>query len=160
MLFLRSLFFTILFPGTVTLLVPYWIVSRELAGLSGAWTWHHFAGLPVIALGAGVLLRCIWDFYATGRGTLAPVDPPTKLVVHGLYRYARNPMYLGVVLIVLGEAVFFRSPTLLVYSGIFFGIVHIFVVDYEEPTLRSKFGEPYDVYRRAVPRWVPRKPKK
>ncbi len=158
MLFLRSLFFTILFPGTATLLVPYWIVSREPPGLPGAWNWLHYAGLPVIALGAWVLLRCIWDFYAAGRGTLAPVDPPTKLVVRGLYRYVRNPMYVGVVLILFGEAVFFRSVTLLVYSGIFFGIVHIFVVDYEEPTLRSKFGESYENYCRSTHRWLPRLP--
>ena len=109
-----------------------------------------------MAAGAGVLLYCIRDFAVSGRGTLAPVDPPRKLVRAGLYRHVRNPMYLGVILVLVGEAVFFESRMLSFYATIVALSFHLFVVLYEEPTLRALFGEEYDAYRSEVPRWVPR----
>jgi protein-S-isoprenylcysteine O-methyltransferase Ste14 len=151
---LRSLFFTIVVPGTVTLLIPCLIVSRGGSG-SGTWGPAHFLGLVFMAVGAGILFWCIWDFATKGRGTLAPVDPPKHLVVQGLYRYLRNPMYLGVLLVLLGEVAFFRSTALLQYTLAWFIVVNFVVVLYEEPSLQRRFGDSYERYRRAVNRWLP-----
>lgn len=151
MLFLRSLLFAVLIPGTITVVVPYLIVSRG-AGSPASLNW---IGVLPIAVGAAVLFRCIWDFAVAGRGTLAPVDPPTRLVVRGLYRYVRNPMYAGVVSALLGEAWLFASVPLLIHATVTLVVVHLFVVFYEEPTLRRMFGESYEEYTRTVPRWLP-----
>jgi len=94
----------------------------------------------------------------TGRGTLAPVDPPTRLVVRGPYRYVRNPMYLGVLCILTGEAWLFASSALLIYAAAVLACFYSFVVLYEEPALRRKFGESYEQYARTVHRWWPRRP--
>jgi protein-S-isoprenylcysteine O-methyltransferase Ste14 len=154
MLALRSLFFTFLLPGTVTVLVPYFIVSGgQLHQVT--WGLRCYLSLLPISVGAGILFWCIWDFAVAGRGTLAPVDPPKHLVVRGLYRYVRNPMYVGVVSILFGESLFFGSLSLLGYAIGFFFIAHLFVVLYEEPALRRKFGESYETYRRSVHRWLP-----
>jgi len=109
----------------------------------------------LIALGASLLGACIWEFARRGRGTLSPVDPPTELVVRGLYRYVRNPMYLSVTAIVLGEVLLTRSRGLLAYWAIWFAAVNVFVMAYEEPTLRDQFGGSYDQYTKAVWRWIP-----
>lgn len=92
-----------------------------------------------------------------GRGTLSPVDPPRELVIRGLYRYVRNPMYVGVSLIVLGEAALTRSRALLLYWAVFFAAVNVFVIGYEEPNLRRRFGESYERYTQRVGRWIPRR---
>src|SRR5262245_49721890 len=107
MLLLKSIFFTFLFPGTVTILVPYLILREGASG--GQLGIFRYLGLPLIVIGACGLVWCIWQFFAEGRGTLAPVDPPKHLVVHGLYRYVRNPMYVSVMTILLGETIFFSS---------------------------------------------------
>ena len=109
-------------------------------------------------LGALGLLWSIWQFFAEGRGTLAPVDPPKHLVIHGLYRYVRNPMYVSVMLILLGEAAFFASLAILIEAGIFFFVTSLFIRVYEEPFLRREFGESYDEYQKSVGRWIPRWP--
>jgi protein-S-isoprenylcysteine O-methyltransferase Ste14 len=116
----------------------------------------HVFGLLCIALGGTLLATCIWEFARTGGGTLAPVDPPRELVVRGLYRYVRNPMYLSVTMIVLGEVLLTRSRELLMYWAIWFVGVNLFVIGYEEPTLRRRFGVAYDRYREEVGRWLPR----
>lgn len=158
LLFLRSIFFAALFPGTVTLVVPWLIVSRGGATpLRGIGALQYFAVVP-ITIGVAILARCIWEFAAKGRGTLAPVDPPKHLVVTGLYRYVRNPMYVGALTLILGEAALFRSVALLEYAAGFFLFVNVFVMFYEEPILQRRFGESYDRYRRAVHRWLPGKP--
>ena len=100
-----------------------------------------------------MLLVCVWDFFQAGRGTLAPFDPPTRLVVRGLYRFTRNPMYNGVLALLLGQAWFFQSSALLQYALAIFIMFHLMVVVYEEPTLEMRFGESYRAYRGAVPRW-------
>ena len=136
-------------------LLPGWLGLRvEMAGV-GRWRW--LAAVPSV-LGFAVALRCVWDFGWTGRGTPAPVAPPRRLVVVGLYRYVRNPMYLGFAAGWIGLWVVFGHPEpvlIAVVAAVALG-VHLFVVFYEEPTLHRKFGADYDAYRRNVRRWWPR----
>jgi protein-S-isoprenylcysteine O-methyltransferase Ste14 len=159
MLILRSILFTLLCPGTVTVVIPYFIVFGGQVD-HPPWAPWCYLGLLPIGIGAGILLRCIWDFAVAGRGTLAPIDPPKNLVVRGLYRYVRNPMYVGVVAILLGESLWFGSPWLLGYAFAFFLLVQLFVIRYEEPTLRRQFGESYEAYRQRVHRWLPHLPER
>ena len=156
MLLLRSIFFTFLLPGTVTLLIPYWIISPSAGTIFSNHQPLSYFGLPLIALGAAGLLWCIWEFFSKGRSTLAPVDPPKHLVAQGLYQYVRNPMYVAVVTILLGEAIFFWSQSVLIEAGIFIVTAHLFVACYEEPVLRMQFGEEYKEYTHTVRRWIPR----
>lgn len=149
----RALLFLILLPGTVAGYIPLQIVAATDPGFSIDFTVSSIAASCLIVLGACVLLRCVWDFFAVGRGTLAPLNPPKQLVVNGLYRFTRNPMYNGVVAILLGEAWLFRSSSLLQYGAVVFVLFNVFVLVYEEPALESQFGEGYRAYRRAVPRW-------
>jgi protein-S-isoprenylcysteine O-methyltransferase Ste14 len=155
-LLLRAILFTLLMPGTVLILIP-WLLLR---GQPSPNVWvvdpPGVLGCLLIAVGAGVLLYCIRDFAVFGRGTLAPVDPPRKLVRVGLYRHVRNPMYLGVVLVLVGESIFFESRVLSFYATIMALVFHIFVVLFEEPSLRALFGSDYEKYRASVPRWIPR----
>jgi protein-S-isoprenylcysteine O-methyltransferase Ste14 len=150
---LKTLVFTILVPGTVVVLVPRWLMRGESA-LQGGWT--GAAGGLLLICGGAVYLRCAWDFAVRGRGTPAPVDPPRTLVVSGVYRYVRNPIYLGVLSVLVGEAMLFRSSVLLGYAGAFFLACHLFVTMVEEPTLRRKFGAAHERYCASVPRWLPR----
>lgn len=94
--------------------------------------------------------------FSAGRGTLAPIDPPKNLVIQGLYRYVRNPMYVSVVTILLGESIFFMSRPILIEAGIFFAMANLFVAFYEEPALRQQFGDAYEKYKQSVGRWIPR----
>ena len=158
MLALRSIFFTLLMPGMVAVVIPWFIAYRNHAIQFSHWTLLRCGGLVLFVVGAGILLWCIWDFAVFGRGTLAPIDPPTQLVVRGPYRYVRNPMYVGGALLVLGESALFETLVLLVYSAVFIAVAHCFVVLYEEPTLRRQFGESYKTYCRRVHRWWPRAP--
>lgn len=154
-LFLRSAFWTIAFPGFFAGYVPWrWFgVSR----VDLRWTNPlHLFGVLLIALGAILLLTCIYEFAARGRGTLSPVDPARELVVQGLYRYVRNPMYLSVLTIVAGEIILTRSSALLWYWLAFLGAASLFVRGFEEPYLRRQFGESYERYTRDVGRWIPR----
>jgi protein-S-isoprenylcysteine O-methyltransferase Ste14 len=160
MLALRSLFYTIIIPGTVTVLVPYLIISGRGERIAEPWGLLQVLGLVAGVLGATILLRCIWEFMVTGRGTLAPVDPPTQLVVRGLYRYVRNPMYLGAFTLLLGEAALFESSAVLLYAVAWFAIVNLIVHFYEEPVLRHRFGDSYERYVRSVNRWLPSRQKK
>jgi protein-S-isoprenylcysteine O-methyltransferase Ste14 len=150
---LRSVFFVFLLPGTVAVYGPLRILRSTgrlvVPGLSVA----SVAAAGVILAGAAAVLSCVWDFFAAGRGTLAPVDPPKALVVRGLYRSTRNPMYNGVLAMILGQSWLFRSGWLAFYAMTVFLGFHLFVVLYEERTLESRFGEAYRHYRRSVPRW-------
>ncbi len=113
----------------------------------------------VIAFAAGVLvLWCVSIFALVGRGTPLPIAPPQRLVTHGPYGYVRNPMAIGVGFVLVGAALIYRSPVLLVYTALFFTLIHLFVVQYEEPTLRKTFGDDYEEYCRRVRRWWPRRP--
>lgn len=152
---LRSLLWTILLPGFFAGYVPW-----RFFGLGQArFTWFspaNFLGLLCIGLGAVLLAACIVEFARSGRGTLSPVDPPCHLVVRGLYRYVRNPMYLSVTTIVLGEVLLTHSTALAFYWAIWFLGANLFVIGYEEPTLRRRFGASYDEYTEQVGRWIPR----
>lgn len=158
LLALRSLLWTVLLPGMIAGFIPW----RYLGVGSAQVDWRNprqLAALVVIAAGVLLLATCIWEFARSGRGTLSPVDPPKHLVVRGLYRYVRNPMYVAVTLIVLGEALLLWSRDLLLYWGVFFAMVNIFVIGYEEPYLRNRFGAEYEDYTRRVGRWLPTLPR-
>lgn len=150
----KNLLFTVLVPGTAAVYVPLLILGPEGRSLSPPLEPLQLLGLPVLAMGLGIYAWCLWDFAASGRGTPAPVDPPKVLVARGLYRYTRNPMYLGVLTVVVGEALLFRTPRLLAYAAGLLALFHLFVVLYEEPTLRRQFGAAYEDYRSRVPRWL------
>ncbi len=151
---IRSLLWTLLLPGVFGGYVPWRFFGLDRVRIDWADP-LHFAGVLLIALGAALLGACIFEFARSGRGTLSPVDPPRHLVVRGLYRYVRNPMYLSVTTIVLGEALLTRSGALAAYWVVWFLCVNLFVMGYEEPTLRDQFGDSYADYTRRVPRWFP-----
>ncbi len=151
--FVKALLFTVIVPGTVTVVIPYLLLrpsAEFVARISG------FAGLALILMGGVVYLHCVWSFAWVGRGTPAPIDPPKEMVAVGIYRHVRNPMYVGVCALLMGEALLFQSWRLLAYALLAWLLCHLFVVFYEEPHLRRKFGESYVSYCRAVPRWIPR----
>jgi len=149
---LKTVIFTIVAPGFVTVGAPYLLLGPRAEFELGGF---RFAGVFPIVLGAACYLRCAWDFAFVGRATPAPIDPPKVLVATGLYRFVRNPMYIGVGLVLGGEAILFQSYRLVVYFLLAWLACHLFVIFYEEPTLKKKFGAAYETYCRAVPRWVP-----
>jgi protein-S-isoprenylcysteine O-methyltransferase Ste14 len=151
----RSLAWALLLPGLLAGYIPWRYFGLRDVRLDLAHP-AHAAGVLCIAVGAALLLTCIWEFAHRGRGTLSPADPPRRLVISGLYRYVRNPMYLSVTLIVLGEVILTGSRALLLYWAIWFAAANLFVIGYEEPTLRRQFGPDYDRYRQQVGRWIPR----
>ena len=150
-----SLFLRVLLSLVLPVLTLLWIPSM-LWPRDGAIGPARFAAIPVIAVGVAILASCIVGFAVKGKGTLAPVDPPRKLVTAGLYRFVRNPMYVGGLLVLLGQAIYFQSTALLLYALGWWLAVHLFIVLYEEPHLKSIFGSDYDEYRRTVSRWIPR----
>jgi protein-S-isoprenylcysteine O-methyltransferase Ste14 len=152
--FLRTLIFTVVVPGFWTVAMPYWLLPRgarpDLHGASAA-------GLLFIGGGIALYFACaFWGFALRGKGTPAPIDPPKKLVVEGPYRIVRNPMYWSVVSVLLGEALIFHSLALAELAVALFAGANLFVLFYEEPVLRRKFGAEYEDYCRRVPRWLPR----
>ena len=148
----KTLVFTLVVPGTVGVYVPWRLrgTSPHAATASG------WLGLMLLVAGTAVYLWCAWDFASFGRGTPLPLDAPTRLVARGLYRVVRNPMYLGVLLVIFGQALRFASPATLGYGIAVALAFHLFVLLYEEPALHSQFGRTYDEYRQKVPRWIPR----
>ena len=148
--------FLLLAPGTVAALVPWWItrwrMQPPLLGFSG----FRVIGGLMIAAGTAVVLDSFARFALQGLGTPAPILPTRHLVVSGLYRYVRNPTYVGVLWIVLGQGLLFGDGRLFAYGVLLWLGVHVFVIGYEEPTLRRSFGSEYEVFRRNVPRWIPR----
>ena len=150
---IKTLIFTVLVPGTVAVYVPYRLLSPAARSVGAG---LELIGILPVAVGAAVYFRCAWDFAWLGRGTPAPIDPPKTLMVTGLNRFVRNPMYVGVELVILGQALLFRRLSLLTYGLCLWLGFHLFVVLYEEPHLRKKFGAAYEEYCRAVPRWIPR----
>jgi protein-S-isoprenylcysteine O-methyltransferase Ste14 len=154
-LVIEAIVFTILVPGAVAFWLPLVVLDATKLVVLRAWSVEQFVALVPLTVGAAVYGRCVWDFVTRGRGIPMPIDHPKQLVVSGLYRYVRNPMYLGVLLFLLGEALFLRYAAFVLYTAIWFGFVNLFVLLYEEPNLRRKFGESYTSYTAAVGRWVP-----
>ena len=152
---LKTILFTVFVPGTVTVLVPRWLLRTSAPARQAPPVLPYFASLLIVA-GVAIYLWCAWDFTFTGIGTPAPIDAPKNLLARGLYRYVRNPMYVGVLSILFGEALWFWSKTLAEYALIVFAFFYLFVLVYEEPVLRAKFGDSYRQYCAGVPRWIPR----
>ncbi|MGH7898730.1 MAG: methyltransferase family protein [Candidatus Binatia bacterium] len=150
-LFLKNLLFTVLVPGTFAAYLPLRIVQERSAPAGPLFV----LGCLAIAVGTSIYAWCVWDFATFGRGTPAPIDAPKKLVVRGLYRYTRNPMYCGVLTVIFGWALVFRAPEIAAYGLIVWACFHSFVVLYEEPHLRSEFGPEYEAYSTRVRRWLP-----
>ncbi|MGH9936199.1 MAG: methyltransferase family protein [Blastocatellia bacterium] len=154
MVWLKTSIFTIIVPGAVTALIPYLLLSRNPSSFAHIGPFQLFGLIPM-TIGAAIYFWCAWDFASTGKGTPAPIDPPKRLVARGLYRFVRNPMYVGVLLALLGEAWLFSSWALVIYAAIVITWQHLFVVFYEEPALKRKFGESYSDYLARTPRWIP-----
>lgn len=147
--------FLFLAPGVVAGVIPWLLTGWEVD--MALWMPLRIAGGVILAISIGVLLHAFARFVVEGVGTPAPVAPTERLVVGGLYRFVRNPMYLAVVGAIAGQALLLGQVELLIYAGVMQLIFVAFVHWYEEPTLHRQFGEEYDVYRRAVPAWLPRR---
>ena len=154
-LLLRNLFFTLLLPGMVAGYIP-WRILGDQAGrvMTAKINPVQYLAIPLFLTGIVILLTCIFSFARVGRGTLAPVDPTKHLVTTGFYRFSRNPMYAGVMLVLTGEAVFFRSGSLWIYLISVFVLFNLFILAIEEPRLRRDFTLEYDDYCRKVRRWI------
>src|SRR5215213_11016658 len=140
-------------PGLVAGLIPYLLTGWEAGDAPLV---ARIAGVVLLIAGAAVLLHAFGRFVVEGLGTPAPVAPTEVLVVGGLYRYVRNPMYLAVTATILGQALLLGQVELFAYGAVFMAVVAAFVHWYEEPTLARTYGEQYDEYRGAVPAWIPR----
>ncbi|MDQ2871139.1 MAG: isoprenylcysteine carboxylmethyltransferase family protein [Acidobacteriota bacterium] len=151
---LGTLVFLFVAPGFVAGLVPYWI-TRWRFGSPGVPILRTAGALLVVA-GVAVLLEAFWRFAVKGLGTPAPILPTRRLVVSGLYRFVRNPMYLAVTAMVLGQAMLFGDVRLLEYGAFVWCAFHAFVLLYEEPTLTAAYPAEYAIFRANVPRWIPR----
>ena len=151
----RAVTYATLFIGLVLIYVPARVLSWSGIVRPAVIGVPQFAGMVIGAAGGAVALWCIFTFAIIGRGTPAPFDPPRRLVVQGPYRFVRNPMYIGAGLALVGAALFYESWPLLGYTGLFFLVTHLFVVWYEEPTLRRTFEQEYAAYCRQVRRWWP-----
>jgi protein-S-isoprenylcysteine O-methyltransferase Ste14 len=151
---LKTALFTVFVPGTVAGIVPRWLRNTGSIAITGIAKW---AAITVIVIGIAIYLyTAFWGFALIGGGTPAPIAPTKILVVRGLHRFVRNPMYIGVGLVIGGQAWLFHSLPITIYLACFGLTVHLFVLVYEEPTLRRQFGEEYERYRKLVPRWIPK----
>jgi len=155
-LLLRTLLFTMLVPVVVIALVPAFIIGIGRLVPPAPLTSLQYLGAGAFVIGVGVYLYCATDFLFVGRGTPAPYAPPRELVIRGLYRYVRNPMYVGGLIALLGEALVYHTVRIVAYELVVFAMWHWFVVTYEEPALTRLFGETYVQYCAMVARWVPR----
>lgn len=154
-----SAVFFVLAPGVVAGLVPWWLTGWRLQEPGPYWAPLRLLGIVLLVLGVGVLVRAFVQFVAEGVGTPAPVAPTERLVVGGLYRYVRNPMYLAVLAAIVGQALLLGQLVLLLYGAAVAVAFMAFVRGYEEPTLRRRYGPEYQRYRRIVPGWWPRYPR-
>jgi protein-S-isoprenylcysteine O-methyltransferase Ste14 len=153
----RAVTYAALFIGLVLIYVPAQFLPPDSGlvrpAVIGA---AQVAGIIIGGVGAVIALWCVFTFAFVGKGTPAPFDPPRRLVIRGPYRFVRNPMYIGAALALAGAALFYGTMSLLIYAGVFLLAMHLFVVGYEEPTLRRTFGAEYEAYCRQVRRWWPR----
>ena len=156
LLLFKSLLFTVVIPGTFGVYIPM-AIARGTGARAGGVGLFWLLGFALLMAGSLIYLICVMEFAGRGRGTPAPMDAPKRLVVTGLYRYVRNPMYIGVLAVVLGWTFLARSLELLGYAALLALVFHLFIRLYEEPALRKKFGAEYEAYCGAVSRWAPGK---
>jgi protein-S-isoprenylcysteine O-methyltransferase Ste14 len=148
----KSLLFLILAPGIVAGYIPLALLRGGPQVEIGFFAYLAF---PLWLIGVIILLWCFWDFLVKGRGTPAPIDPPKELVVTGLYNFVRNPMYVGVLIVIFGHFLWFQTVWMIVHAVVVFLAFHLFVTFYEEPHLKRTFGTAYEDYTKKVPRWIP-----
>jgi protein-S-isoprenylcysteine O-methyltransferase Ste14 len=153
----RTITYASLFVGLVLIYLPGHLLAWSGIVRPTAIELEQVAAMAIGVVGAVVALWCVLTFVSVGRGTPAPFDPPRRLVTKGPYRFVRNPMYIGTDLVLVGAALFYESMPLLGYAGLFALVAHIFVVLYEEPSLRRTFGKEYETYCHQVKRWWPRR---
>lgn len=152
----RALTFVAVVVGFNTVVVPYFLLSNRFESFSYMGGDLRFVGLLPIVTGVLVVAVGTTSFAVVGKGTPSPLDPPRLLVTQGVYSLVRNPLYLGALLILLGESLFFGSLAILVYALLLWLCFHIFILFYEEPALSRKFGDAYGEYCKEVPRWLPK----
>jgi protein-S-isoprenylcysteine O-methyltransferase Ste14 len=152
----RAVTYSTLFIGFLLLFLPSRVLAWSGIVQPPAIGARQITGVILGAFGPAVALWCIVTVVVVGRGPPAPFDPPRRLVVRGPYRFVRNPMYIGAGLALAGAALFYQSMALFTYGAVFLLATHVFVIAYEEPTLRRTFDGEYQAYCRQVPRWLPR----
>ena len=155
-----TLLWSIFVPGTATIGVPYLLLHSRFDSVRLDPRGFRFFGLIPILIGVVIYVWCAFEFTFVGKGTPAPFDPPKELVVKGPYRYVRNPMYVFVALALIGEAIFFGATILLLYAAIAAVICHLWLLLYEERSLKRRFGLPYERYCQRASRWIPRLPRR
>jgi protein-S-isoprenylcysteine O-methyltransferase Ste14 len=155
---IRTLTYATLFIAFVLVFLPARVLSWSGIGRPAAIGLPQVAGMAMALAGAVVALWCVFAFALVGKGTPAPFDPPRRLVARGPYRWVRNPMYAGAGIALAGASLFYQSLELLGFTALFFVVTHLFVLGYEEPTLRRLFGDEYRAYCQQVRRWWPRRP--
>ena len=154
--FIRAVTYATVFIGFWLVFLPARVVSWSgMPSIAVIGLWQIF-GMILAAVGGAIALWCIFTFVFVGKGTPAPFDSPRRLVVRGPYRIVRNPMYVGAALVLAGAALYYKSLPLLAYAILFVLAMHLFVLLYEEPTLRRTFGDDYEVYCGRVGRWLPK----
>ncbi len=151
-----TLFVICIAYGLFAVLIPLRLLSLDFQLVAVDIGSVRYCGLIFMITGSVINLKCYWDLIFTGKGTMDPLMPTEKLVARGFYQFIRNPVYVGLFLILFGEAILFRSTVLLGYSLLWLLALNLIVVFIEEPSLRRKFGESYDEYLKSVPRWIPR----
>lgn len=151
-LYVKAAVFTLVVPGGVGGLVPALLVRGQDAA-DGV---LMVLSVCLMAIGAAIYGRCVWDFVSFGKGTPLPIDPPKRLVIRGLYRYSRNPMYVGLITMIAGWAILFGSIILVGYGVFLFVFFSVFVHFHEEPHLSREFGDEYEACKAQVGRWLPR----
>ena len=147
---LKNVVFTLVVPGTVGVYLPLMLSRNRTAATGSVFT----VALLLFTIGASIYAWCVFDFASFGQGTPLPLDAPKKLVRRGLYRYSRNPMYVGVLTVILGWAVRYQSLAVAMYGLVVALCFYSFVVFFEEPILRKRFGSEYEQYCAEVPRWL------
>lgn len=150
-----ALFFVVV-PCVLAGLIPWWMTRWEFRSPFLGVELTRVIGIVLILAGGPGLVDSFARFALQGLGTPAPIAPTRHLVVTGLYRYVRNPMYVAVVAVILGQAILFGDLRLAIYGALFWLVCHLFVAAYEEPTLKRTFGAEYETFRANVPRWIPR----
>ncbi len=150
---LNSFLFLVLVAGLGAGYIPFALLPRDSQVETGIFAYLAF---PLWLVGGVMILWCFWDFTFKGHGTPNPIDPPKELVTTGLYRYVRNPIYLGTLTIIIGHFLWFKTIWMLAYAVVVFLTFHLFVILYEEPRLKRKFGVAYKSYCKSAPRWTPK----